>query len=293
MSYPNETAGRTDELSLTQKYIFGRLKKLAPMYFLSYILLLLYVIFVEKKSIFKILYGCVFELSMLQSVGLPWALNGHLWYVSALILVSGPIFFCLLKNEDRFIIGYAPFIVLIIYTGFYRYIGHLDVGLSWNFLVCDGVWRAIAGLCLGCIVYRLSEQARKKWIVPDQKIRGIVSITEIILLGSILAICYYSCRQIDFLAVILIAAFIFCLTWGCSFQSTIMSNRISDFLGKISYPMYINQMLFLKITISYFSDFPFRIVVFWYIVVNVLFAILQTAFFEYINNMWRNTHKTA
>ena len=167
----------------------------------------------------------------------------------------------------------------VVFFFIYRKIGHLDVGLSWNFLIC------------GCVVFRISEWLRKRFSSASLARTVTVSLCELILTVSVLIICYFSFRQINFFAVLLFAGLVCLLTWGCSIQSKLLSNRVSDYLGKISYAMYVNQMLILKITMKYFSAYHFRQIIFWYIVVIIVWAALQCYIVEKIQTQIKKRKK--
>lgn len=163
----------------------------------------------------------------------------------------------------------------------FRAIGHIDIGLDFHFLVCDGLWRAFAEIGLGCIIYKICEYLRQQVDFAKMEVKIVSTITEVILFILVAIICFYMCRTVyDFTAVILIAVLVLNIMLKGSFIDLALDNPLSDYLGKISYGVYVNQMLFLRIFLLKFSSQPFWPVTVVYIASLTAFSALSTYFLD-------------
>lgn len=93
---------------------------------------------------------------MIQMIGAGRALNAAMWYVSALYIVSVIFYYIAKKNIKMFTNILCPIIALLIYSYYYQINGSL-AGIAWKneLIVRNGIWCAMAGLCVGCIVYNV------------------------------------------------------------------------------------------------------------------------------------------
>lgn len=265
------------------EYLSARWLRLFPMYLFSMVCLAALQIYLGEISLQQFLAGGLWEIFMIQAVGVPWLLNGHLWYVSALMLASGLIYYLLEKNEHIYIYICAPITFFLVMANIFRIIGHIDIGLDFHFLVCDGLWRAFAEIGLGCIIYRICEYLRQQVDFSKIEVKIVSTITGVILFIVVAMICFYKCRTVyDFTAVILIAILVMNIMLGSSFVDLALDNRLSDYLGKISYGVYVNQMLFLRIFLLNFSSRSFWPVTIAYVVSLTIFSMFSTYFLDAI-----------
>lgn len=178
-------------------------------------------------------------------------------------------------------------------TNIYRKIGHIDIGLDFHFLICDGLWRAFAEIGLGCVVYKICEYFKKQMCFSKMRGKILSTVIELVSLTVVAVICFYKCRTVyDFSAVILIAILVTNIMLGNSFTDSLLNNCLSDYLGKISYGVYVNQMLFLRIFLLTFSSQSFWPVTIAYIVSLTLFSVFSTCFLDIVRKRIRFPYKT-
>ena len=74
----------------------------------------------------------------------------------------------------------------------------------------------------------------------------------------------------------LIAAFVLCVSLGKSYVDSFLNTRVSGFLGKISYGMYLNQLIFIVLISTYIPEKPFWPMVLVFLLANTLFSAVTT-----------------
>lgn len=145
---------------------------------------------------------------------------------------------------------------------------------NYDFFAYSGLWRAFAEIGLGCIVYSCSQKLRN---VTSRLFRVFVTILESGLLALILYTMFRSRRNVkDFAMVALIALFILCVSLNRSYLDRLFDSRFFGFLGKISYGMYLNQLIFIVLISTYIPGKSFWAAALLLLIANTLFFILTT-----------------
>ena len=144
----------------TEQYILKKYKGLIPYllfgWVMAYIALCTNPTFTGLNRLASAV-SSIFQLLCVDMCGIDgYQMMGATWYISAILLVM-PILYYLLKKwpevTSRITI---PLIMLVLYGIQYQEYG-IPIGVhDWNGVVYMGVLRACAGLCLGCICYRIS-----------------------------------------------------------------------------------------------------------------------------------------
>lgn len=240
-------------------YTFSRIKKLYPYYIIAFLLIFICIMIDSREGIIGWIInlgGSFFELVFLHISGLKCfrLFNYPTWYISAMLIAGYFIYACLEQFGDKFVKAVMPILVIIIYVDFSRNSGCLDVWGGARFGVSDAVARGFAGMSIGGMCYFVvnkliiyfSENKNTDWLkIP-------LSILEIFCFGMALFLMHgMGGTQADFYVIPLLAAGI---TLSFS-QITSLSaatnktnvNRLCVFLGKLSYPMFLNQILLIYI----------------------------------------------
>ena len=115
----------------------------------------------------------------------------------------------------------------------------MDLTMGYGFLVGVGVWRAIAELGLGCLIFRLVKYMKGlSWRPPKSLATGF----ELLLLAFILFIMFRTNRDVkDFPMIILIGLLVICIFLEYSHISKWFDNPLCGYLNDISYGFYLNQ----------------------------------------------------
>ena len=242
---------------LTWKFVLYRFKRLYPQYILSWCILVVYCIFFRKSITVKALFiGYLPEAFMLQMLTDGTRLNSAMWFVSASFLASILIFYIAKRNRICFAYIIAPLTTSVIYSYYYQTLGKL-AGIGWNksLFILDGFWRALAGLCLGCVVYEICQNhmqtdTPRKFLI----LRSIYEIGTILLLTIMF---YHSgCTTMDFPLTIIIAIFVLSVLYreGSYITKWLSQLKIN---GTYTYAIYCNHWLINYIIRDYFPGRPF------------------------------------
>lgn len=103
------------------------------------------------------------------------------WYISAMLIAMAVLYPIFRKKKDLFISLIAPLVAFMLYGIMMHRDGHLTGPTYWYDFVYKGVVRAFAGICLGCLVYRVSQKMKTNPILTQSgdKVPHILSAVEI------------------------------------------------------------------------------------------------------------------
>lgn len=253
-------------------FVKSRFLRLLPEYLLAFITLAILLICLQQMSIKQIMINGFWEILMLRLSGLGSGINGIFWFVSALLLGSAIVWFLLCKFKDDYIYFGIPTLFLLINAYFYQKYGYVDLTSSnFSFIVSDGLLRAIAEIGLGCICYKVSIYIKQKM---NGRFRGRQTILELILFCFIVAIMWRTRRDAkDFIMIAMIAAFIILIMQNNSYLSKFLNNKISFFLGVISYGLYLNQRFFIVLISTCWPGREYWPMALMFLLANIVFSI--------------------
>lgn len=114
-----------------------------------------------------------------------YSIIGPAWYISAMLLAMAVLYPIFRKNNDLFISLIAPLTAFMLYGIMMIKDGNLTGPKFVYGVLYKGVIRAFAGLCLGCLVYRISEKMKTNPVLTQsgKKVSHILSVVEIIAVG--------------------------------------------------------------------------------------------------------------
>ena len=260
------------------KYFVSRIDRLYPHYIFSFFIMFLVTsAFVNRMGFLetlKSLYSAKWEILMMQYSGLAGitVLNIPTWYISALIISSYFIYYLISRWEDVFNGFLAPIGVILIYTYISRVGGSLDYTQQYAGFILGALLRATAGLCLGCICYRVCEYLKSKPLLLSKNVLNIVELTIVLLTFRIL--CFQGRTQEDFFILVLFSILIIFSFLQVTFLSRLLNGKVSEILGGISYAVFCNHFLFRILiprflpNIGYFNAMPF------FLMASILYSFL-------------------
>ena len=181
----------------------------------------------------------IFESMLLHSiVGVDGFRLSSLWYLSSLLLALVIVVYLTLKYRDLFkniLIFTFP---VFIYGFFFKTAGTIcRFDVSHFYIINEGVLRAVAGVCMGGIAFRLSEGLRGLHLGRTRKL--FLTILE---LAGYIGV-YWGCMQqdntiLDFLFIIILMLAVAITTSGKSYTGGFCI-PFSAYLGKLSFAMYL------------------------------------------------------
>lgn len=252
-----QSAQRKQDLSLREKadasigYFFQRYRRLYPHYLFTILCMAVIRIFVIKNlTVGKWLSTGISEILMIQSAGTGKQLSFVFWFSSAMIMASFLCYFLRVWNASVCNI-FFPFVSVGIYSSLLQKYASFNVTFSFSFLFSDGFWRALAGIMLGCMCYEVIRYLKKYDLTGRKK---LFTVIEILLLSTILVLLYLPrYREKNYTLLLLFAAFLVIIFSQTSYLTDLLNNRFSQYLGKISYAVYLNQIPAYTVI---FSRFP-------------------------------------
>lgn len=247
-------------------YIWNRFTRLYPIYFIA---LIIYIMVLEYQSTpgeflingLRDLPGFWKQILMLTPFGNPpvFFVNIPAWYVCVLFYVS-IVLFILLKNVPRKVVVPILTVVAVVILGYYFFsAGNLDlfegykevsIGDTEVVLGSDGIFRGIADMSLGIILYNIYDKTQNK-INSSHVV--VYHITEFVLFISVIVasmFIYHTRLDFVYLLVILICVYFAFLPYENSF----FNNKFINYLGGLSYSIYLNHAIFAWVVFAGYAN---------------------------------------
>lgn len=158
------------------------------------------------------------------------------WYVSAMLIAMLLLYPLVRKYKQNFCLIAAP-LVCLLGTGYLYCVVGKYKGIH-NFLVFapQGVWRALIGLCVGCVIYEFAAILREKNFTKFSRI--LLGIAGIILFGLFIFIVQYGTAKAGFFINILLFFWLSILFSKQNVGAKLFDNKISKILGEASLYLY-------------------------------------------------------
>lgn len=274
-------------------YTLSRVKKLYPYYIAAFLFIFICIMIDGKEDLqgwIVNLGGSFFELGFLHMTGLRCfrLFNYPTWYISAMLIAGYFIYACLEQFGDKFVKAAMPLLVIIIYVNFSRNSECLDVWGGARFGVSDAAARGFAGMSIGGMCYfaanRLTGYFKDNKYADKLKIP--LSLLELFCFGMVLFLMHGSGgTQSDFYVLPLLAAGVTLSFTGFTnisdFTGSNTVNRLCAFLGRLSYPMFLNQILVIYL-ISRVAGLGYVQAVGLYIAALIVFALVFMAAIDFV-----------
>lgn len=224
--------------------------------------------------------GFIVELFCLQATGISkfQYINGPSWYVSALI-ISTIILMPLLKyGKVVFINRISPFISLLFYLIFFFKDPYMSPNNFWMGFISTALTRSLAGMLLGIFLYSIYSRI-KPWIqnLGYMKISILESVSTIFFFKLLI---FRQASRWNFLVFIPICTLILLMFSSEGIITKILSNKLFQFFGKISFSFYILQSICSNYINCWFSGLSNPYITFFYLIINLITAILLYYFVE-------------
>lgn len=261
------------------EYTLKHIKKLYLPYIFALIMVFLYpyiksimFLFIGKtpeytmKEFFLQIYDLIPEALMLQNIGIfPGGINYPLWQVCVLIVVSHFIYTMLFVNDKITLNLICPLLVICNYTLF------SSINDGWGKIGCFYVplLRGIAPVCIGVILYKLVEKnyncCNNKLYLFFFNIMGLISIIGILKLEG-----YH------YIYLLLSCIIIFVVSLKNTWINIIFNKKEFKILGPLSYAIYLNHALIIKIfkDICYIIETRFGFLINNYLLKTIFVCVL-------------------
>ncbi|MGM9614621.1 MAG: acyltransferase family protein [Oscillospiraceae bacterium] len=263
------------------EYTKSKFKRLYPEYLFMLLLVVSFMMIDGRMSIYGIfwyLFNLIDELLLVQASCVSYLnVNGVPWYISSMV-ICGYFIYWMYKNKRELFVGFiAPLSMIVIYAMLYKEVGALSGHLQLlPIYVSVALCRGFAGMTVGVLVY----EAYKKLNRLEFTRWGEVLLTFIEILGYgtvLLATLRENHWETEFLCVPILAVCV-AISFSRKKKNVILHNPIVDYLSKISYSIYLNQILVLRVFSKFFSSSDFKLSwLFLYLAVTVALAAVANA----------------
>lgn len=265
------------------KYTINKLKKLYPHYILSFIIAFIYTAMVQKETVIMMIKRVVisiWEILLLQMTGIEATfLNGQTWYVSVLIIVGYFIYYLLSSHNKMFLQFIAPFSIIMIYYYYSANVGNIDVWFQVTGIK-SGLLRGWAGMCLGCVCYMANKKLKSYSF--KSVTYSLLNITQIVCFVSVIVFSIFKNHtQKDFILILFLAIGIVLAFLNEGFLKRILNNKVIKYLGRLSYPIFLNHLTIMYVFARYIPNQTFVIFPI-YVIVVIMYSIFTDKLVQYI-----------
>ncbi|PUE28095.1 acyltransferase [Limnohabitans sp. Jir72] len=286
-----------DELSskkLIIDFFVKRLARLWPMMIFAWILYLavLNIIgFIDNKN-FILVHPTLFEIasqiSMFYGLGLG---DGNIynfpsWSISVEFLVYIIFGFVLLFFKDKykyfifFVLMSVSYIFMLYVDGIQNECGFIKYGKCMDRVASiGGLVRCLIGFFLGCTITLIKTKYKINAKISINKMT-IMSCGSVFFLLSLMELNSY----LAFLAPLVFSIFVFSISFDVGLIHKFLSSKIMQFLGRISYSIYLLHLTILMILdkIWIYDSISFKIITYLFILI-----ISSKVTFEYIEKKFK------
>lgn len=234
----------------TADQILRKLSVIYPVYLFSYVISVIFKAVLCGNNAFKLISNSIYELLLLQILGLsPLANNqeyivGGSWYLSAMMIAVLLIYPLLYANRKLFINVISPILAFGLLACMATFYGKTALTSSFA-----GLIRAVALMCVGCMLNGACESVQK--INVTKLTAVLLTIVELgCYLFVVVATWFISRGMWDFALILLLAVAIGISFSGKSLSGHIFHGKACLFLGKWSLAIYLNHVLWIKVLIA-------------------------------------------
>ncbi len=276
-------ADRCAPADASLRYIKKRMGRFMPQHILSWVLVAAIRLFLLRDvyPIQVVQYGWS-ELLLVNVFGFvrDQYINIVVWYLSALVFASFLLYFLVLKDENSFVKVIAPILLIVCYGDLFDRMESLAATIHfYRYAPHTGFMRAIADLTVGILAYRAWE-----WM-DDIKLPGEETISTVlegfIFLASLVGL-FHGGGRMDLLFVPLYFAFVISVFRGRSLWTRLFNNRLSAWLGGISYAYFLNNFVVIMPYVYAFPDSSLKAMAWFCVPVCLVVSVLTDGFLKLI-----------
>lgn len=212
-------------------------------------------------------------LFFVQMGGFGFTYINHIeWYLSVMLISMCLIYPMLRKWYETFSRVIAPLVALFI-LGYLMHTYSSLIGVNtWSGITYKSMFRGIAELCLGIFCFEVCRYIQNSKI--NTKKRILISVLEAVSwIGTFGIIMTTFSYKSNIFALALIAIGITCTFTGLTYGNDIFNKKAIYYLGKLSLPIYLIQLMTIEIIPVIFSDLSVNIQMIITIVSTLIVAV--------------------
>lgn len=184
-------------------------------------------------------------------------INNIEWYLSVMLICMCIIYPMLRKWYETFSRVIAPLFAMLILGYVMHTYGRL-VGVStWVGITYKSMFRGFSEICLGIFCFEVCRYIQNSKI--DTKKRVLLSLLEAVSwIGAFGIIMFTFDYKSNIFALAFMAIGITCTFTGLTYGNDIFNKKAINYLGKLSLPIYLIQLMTIEITPVLFADLPLK-----------------------------------
>ena len=230
----------------TVKFMSRKFSSLFPYLFVSTILASIVYTVIRKHTFTQWLASVpllMFDIFPLHNAGFRGEyVCGISWYLSSMFIALAILYPLCRKFRDNFILTVCPLITLLVYGFLSHYYGNIAVGVDFfkETVLNTGVMRALAGISLGAILYKICYALKDKKVT----VAGRILFTVAEILGF--TYFFYAMNEhvrsaYDYVLVFVIFGLLIIGIGGLSFTSYLWNSKWTKPFGTISTLIVLNH----------------------------------------------------
>ena len=247
-----------------------------PMHLIAFVFVFLATVICKHYSLEKSLYSFFHSipgLFFVQMAGFGFNyVNNIEWYLSVMLICMCIIYPMLRKWYDTFSRVIAPLSALLILGYIMHTYGYL-VGVStWVGITYKSMLRGFSEICLGIFCFEVCRFIQSRNITPKKRL--MISAIELASwVGAFGIIMFTFAYKYNIYALAFIAIGITCTFTGISYGSEVFNKKPVYYLGKLSLPIYLIQLMPIKLIPVIFEDLPLKAQMAITIIATIVLAI--------------------
>lgn len=264
-------------------FIFNKVKSLFPYIICGGLLSLIILNIYKDMNIYKNI-SSIWDLLLLIMTGIKGTqINAPVWYLSSMLICMFILYPMIRKFKRNFIYLVLPLIILLGSGIINQNATNFRNPNEWLGFTYLGNIRALIELSIGAIIYIFYEKIKK---VNFTNI-GKISITIIEILGFLspfIVSQFIDSKKYDFIIILILSISILLAFTEKTLEYSILSNKFSYWLEKISLPLYIfnHPIRIFMLNSSLFSNINYYQKTLIFIIITFVVSIISMYIIEYL-----------
>lgn len=259
--YANEAQKSLSLGEATYRFIKNKFAALIPLRLIVFVLLLAATVRIESWNAIKVVERLIAYIPgffLVQMSGFGDVYINHVeWYLSVMLIGIFIIYPLLRRNYDVFSNIVAPAAAVLILGYMFQSFGRLSSVKSWEGLCYRSMLRGFAELCLGVTGFAVCQRLK------DMKLsvlgRLVFTLFELVCWGAAITMMMLTLpRKYEFYMLSFITLGVICAFSKLSYGSKLFDNKLSYFLGKLSLPIYLCQLIPITVIPAYYGSLPMK-----------------------------------
>jgi peptidoglycan/LPS O-acetylase OafA/YrhL len=212
-----------------------------------------------------------------EPLGVSWSISAELW----IGIIFFPILYVLNKKITQLVLPFLILVALICFSIINNYSNnYMNIHyVRFNDFIPFGFIRALLGYSLGALAYFIAIHIQNNVSISQSVSQSIVQIIIIFLIIYLYGKNDYV-KNNEYYSVFLFSIMIISLSLNKGIIYKLTNNAIGNWLGKVSYPLYLLHPVCILINKNIFSDIFCTLGILFYIILSLIISILTHIFIE-------------